>query len=119
MNINDFILAGKLTGSGGGGGGGSSDFSTAKLTMVNPQEYPFTVDNYFGFPFIEDNAVQCYYSDTVEPLQSIEFDIVLYKGTAIGMCFTVADFTFSGNISEDDGVLTITGDCTITYTPEP
>lgn len=36
MNINDFILAGKLSGSGGGGGGGSSDFSTAEITIYNP-----------------------------------------------------------------------------------
>ena len=116
MNITDILFAKSL--SGGGGGGGDSDFSTAKLTIVNTSEDDgLTLDNYFGFPFIDDNSVQCYPTDTLAPLQSIEFNIVLYKGTAIGGAFG-SGFTFSGNISEDDGVLTITGDCTITFTPE-
>lgn len=116
MNATDILYAKKLA----GGGGGSSDFSTAKLTIVNTNEYDsFSTNNYFTFPFIDNNTIQCVPVGSVDPLQSIEFNIVLYKGTAIGGAFVPYDFTFSGDISENGGVLTITGDCTISYTPEP
>ena len=44
MNITDILFAKSL--SGGGGGGGDSDFSTAKLTIVNTSEDDgLTLDN--------------------------------------------------------------------------
>lgn len=95
-----------LKNGGGSGGGGSSDFSTATVTLINETKLGLTlahIDNTTG----------------IEPEmgQSGEYEVVLYKGKAVGL-FTSPNRNLSvtGDISydDDDGTIFITGDGTIT-----
>lgn len=110
MNINDFILAGKLA---GGGGGGDSDFSTATLTVTfNVAGFAVYVPNLFQ----EDDDI---WYDTIV-VDSGEYSSVLYKGNAIAFVVDRTGtgreptITVSGNAEADDKTVYITGDCTIT-----
>lgn len=118
MNINDFILAGKLAGSGGGGGGGSSDFSTAKITIINNSgvsvgctlivaKYSEWNDTYMSYvvTFLENDNTP------------VEYDLILYKGNSQVYIDDVdpENLTLSGSIiSDEDGGYYAQGDCSIT-----
>ena len=122
MNINDFILAGKLLGSGGGGGGGggSSDFSTATISL---SDYSLENENYEStdmFPF--DMQIPNISDDKINnkiTLNSFDDVIVvpLYKGVLFfvegAMDTSVA--AVSGDIvMETVGELPIINEYTIT-----
>ena len=92
-----------------GGGGGSSDFSTANVTITKAEgkiviwKFPtiisdkIVVDKYFQQELTETHPV------------------ALYKGVLeINMVPGVFSI-ISGNVTEDDGVFTITGDCSLQY----
>ena len=105
--------------SGGGGGGGGSDFSTAKLTLVNTKATAYT-DNEFYACVLEE-----YDEDQLEPIpygemylegnQTLALDVILYKGNAhIGIAYSHVDYT-QGDIEYDSGYGSyhITGDATV------
>jgi hypothetical protein len=95
------------------GGGGSSDFSTAKLTIVR---------NTAGFAVYVPNLSQedddIWYDSIV--VDSGEYSSVLYKGYATAYVVDRAGtgreptITVSGNAETEDKSVYITGDCTIT-----
>lgn len=103
MNINDFILAGKLAGS-GGGGGGSSDFSTAEITLkastivgVDPPQEIYT-----NIPVIYNGSFEPLYLPFTE---GTKITIPLYKGSTAYYASRFID-----NIADDNGVPDISGD---------
>ena len=97
------------------GGGGSSDFSTARVTVVN--NYTKSVDIYVALADSE-----YLHSDTLtnlEPNRTATITAILYKGAAFATITpTVITDAFSveteGDADADGGDVSITGDCTIT-----
>ncbi len=104
-NLNT-LLGEQLLEGGGSGGGGSSDFSTATVTLINETMFGLTlahIDNTSG----------------IEPEmgRSGEYEVVLYKGKAVGLFTSPSgNLSVTGNITYygEDGELFITGDGTIT-----
>lgn len=103
------------------GGGGSSDFSTAKLRIINNGyggEPSFFAPNYY----VDDGDSYITYKATIPDLETsmLEYNIVIFKDgyTNIGLDNQYsggATFSISGDIVDDDeGYFIITGDCTIT-----
>ena len=96
------------------GGGGSSDFSTAEVTITNSSS-----ENYFtlNIPFEEIG-----HSDIrvdVDPNSTEMKTAILYNGSAYAYdAYGGFSITVSGNASYSDGVVTVTGDCTITASDE-
>ena len=91
-----------------GGGGGSSDFSTANVTINNPNgsdgvAIPYLVDGVIS-PLLDESA----FGET--------FEIVVPLGSngAIARPFGESFVSTSGNIVQDGDNYIITGDCTIT-----
>lgn len=106
------------------GGGGSSDFSTAKMTVINNKEWTIQV-NECPVASVEDEMLFGGFSVRGNS-QSI-FDVIIYKGHAhILEMMTGASLdtpvdleteaSLSGNAEYDaeDELIDITGDCTIT-----
>ena len=85
------------------GGGGSSDFSTA--TVVYSSTY---MDGIY-LAYIDEGF------NTISPIMDAEgtYQVPLYNGTAMGLC-PEGIVSVMGNIQNNNNVLTITGDCTIT-----
>lgn len=93
------------------GGGGSSDFSTAKMTLISTQEY---VD--VAFPCIIDDAIWAL-------SRSIEvgtYTVPLYKNKAIFSVIGSYSVSLSGDVVFDDEFNRhiISGDCSITLNPK-
>ena len=89
------------------GGGGSSDFSTAEVTIITPNEITVVV------PFAnEDDS----WSDGTMAIGSDGATVtaILYKGKAAIWSPNSDVTSVSGNATLDDGVAYVTGDCTIT-----
>ena len=107
MSLYDIAIARKLS----GGGGGSSDVSTAKITLVDPNENGYVL---LG-PFYEDAMAmaKCFTDDG-------EVGVLLYKNLAQVDATNVLEdggsFSLSGNAETglSEGLILISGDCTIT-----
>ena len=124
MNINDFILAGKLTGSGGGGGGGGGDFTIAdvKIVISSIEEGAGIA---FSLPRIENDEVVYY--DLSLTSGSHDYEAVLYKNN-MGLDILVTSSTppapaihieVSGDAEVDDNdtynpYVIVSGDCVLT-----
>ncbi len=113
------------------GGGGSSDFSTAEVTIIPIIEgSPTLVTNVFGAEIqYPEGSSSPYYAN----FNDFNGNVILYKNEAIipidsiggegsnGIYYGASDNpapTISGNATFDidEGIFTITGDCTITVT---
>lgn len=119
----------KLISEGGSGGGGSSDISTAEVTMtVNAGTGGGGLDGGIG----EFNEGSAFISNSGEGLvtrigvasgNSMVFTALLIKNqdgvfrSRVGISGTNPVITGSCELEEDDGMLVITGDCTITLDP--
>ena len=117
----DIALARKLSG-GGGGGGGSSDFSTAEVTLVATEGSSFSLYEGsqgvapYGFKgfFLYNDQVIAGYAPIAEEGTPITFKLY-YIGDSF-VCQPDNQYTSStGAVTYDSetGLLTITGDCTI------
>lgn len=99
---------------GEGGGGGSSDFSTAEVTInsadgVNP---PIAVA---GMPRVEADCISS--EVQMQETTSATYVVPLYKGKIVTVLLYLDIVSYTGNITFDEEVFTITGDCTITVRP--
>lgn len=107
MDLFDIAIAKKLSGGGGGGGGGDSDFSTAQVTVVNPQgsiRGAFVATLPFNPP-IEVTFDTNMFGST----------LVLYRGKAF-ISFSEVPASISGGIQDiGGGGYLVTSDCTITF----
>lgn len=92
----------------GGGGGGESDFSTAQVTVVNNTSAEtaigllMTIINEDGDLYVTNG------------LPSGTYTVPLLNGALYIAYLGLSAVSVSGNASEEDGDITITGDCTIT-----
>lgn len=98
------------------GGGGTSDFSTAKVTVVNNVDSEWSPNN---TPFLSSDELigeHIGFSVYVESAGTYEFTVPLYKGKCVWGISEDHGKSFSGNITyiEDYNMSLITGDCTIT-----
>ena len=110
MNLYDIAIARKL--SGGGGGGGSSDFSTAEVTITNNSADYVELDLCYGYnDVVRGNTVEA--GVELDENDSITVDAILYKGN-FGTIAPMLNIVCTGGATYNDGVLKITGDCTIT-----
>lgn len=102
-------------------GGGSSDLSTAKVTFNFSEQkpdidYPKTI-------YIQPNLDLIVYADVMPPLgtQYTTLDVVCWKNKCEIEYITDASYISSSGSCEydsDEGVIYVTGDCTITlYRP--
>lgn len=113
----DVVVARKLS---GGGGGGSSDFSTAEVTFVNQTE-SFIYD--FLMPCVEGTDTEYVIPNAAGALVDLDasntktYTAILYKGICSLSYPSNTSMTFSITGSAEkisDGVVSVTGDCTIT-----
>ena len=109
MNINDFILAGKLAGSGGGGGGGGAN--TANITFRNSSSATIDVIGAFNTIGGASEGITRLFPN--EPYAQSVFmsqngaDLYI-NSTQIPQNYSV---TVSGDITDDgDGYYVVTGD---------
>lgn len=87
-----------------------SDLTTATVTVV-VQEGGGLDNNYITLPIINNDALSS------EALYNAgTYTVPLYKGTVKGSIYKWVD-SVSGNCTVSDHDITITGDCTITFTP--
>lgn len=87
-----------------------SDWTTATVTVVL-QDGGGLDNNYLSLPVIENdniNSTVIYGEGT--------YTVPLYKGVAKGYSYKGVD-SVSGDCTESNHDITITGDCTITFTP--
>jgi len=106
------------------GGGGSSDFITAKLTVINNKEWHIQAAD-CPVALVEDEMLFGGFSVNASS-QSV-FDVIIYKGyahifemvTGVSLDTPIdleTEASLSGNATynAEDEVIEITGDCTIT-----
>lgn len=90
-----------------GGGGGSSDFSAAEVTIVNPGSEIYT-----AIPVVTDNGINiCNYPF---PQGTNTFLIPLYKNRMEVFLSDDPIAETSGLATYAEGMLVVTGECTIT-----
>lgn len=94
------------------GGGGSSDFSTAEVT-VTVGALQYRVDFYGNF--IVNDALSAIAS--FEPSSSGTLIVILYKGESqeLEVDTDAESITTTGDVTEDDKVITVAGNGTITF----
>lgn len=111
----------KINGEDSGGGGGESDFSTAKVTLINngsPDGYKISLPT-----LTDENGID--FSSDITVSSEVVVQVPLYKGKLkVGFAiFNVIEgpATVSGDIFIDDDFdyLLITGDGTFTATASP
>lgn len=92
--------------------GGASDFSTATVTVINNTG---RILSFKGAVALEED--EDYYSDSsVTVMSEEEIIVIMYKGVAYcGADGMYGDISTTGNVIDDDGLITITGDGTITF----
>ena len=90
-------------------GGGSSDFTTAEVTVVNT--LPDDIPVYIYGAFVVNGTLECYteFSNGTSQKQ-----VALYLGGVNVSPDEYDNVSVSGNATIDGGIITITGDCTIT-----
>lgn len=116
-SVDGVIESVKINGEEAGGGGGSSDFSAAEVTVVGSD-----VESSMPRCVYEPEAPVNYYLDAIGEsiLEPGIYTTVLYKGCLICKLVNIAvdkSISLSGNcqwLDEEEGLLVITGDCTIT-----
>lgn len=96
------------------GGGGSSDFSTAEVTFVEDSKAEDGSNDCDLIAILTDRQG----NELMEPLKHVSDDgdvvtAVLYKGHTYAYMSSVT--SVSGNVTNNDGDLDITGDCTIHF----
>lgn len=111
-------LAQYVSGGGGGGGGGSSDLTTAHVTvMAGTVSETFETDAFNVCTFLETEGTATSVTAPIisdEPVESLEFDALLYKGAAALSTYLPVASTSGGITDYGDGHFFVTGDCTIT-----
>lgn len=90
-----------------GGGGGSSDFSTATITLINQGSEVYT-----AIPVATDNGINI--SNYPFPTGTNTYLMPLYKNRLAVFSSDDIIAEVSGSATYADGVLVVTGDCTIT-----
>ena len=125
MSIFDMLLANAMGESGGGGGGGSSDFSTAQVTVTMAENEwesggrvqfasEEAIDYRFRGMFLYDDGT--FYNDslTAEPNNPTTTKAI-WVGDNVEVIPNNHIASVSGNavITEDEGGIIISGDCTI------
>lgn len=106
------------------GGGGSSDFSTAKMTVINNKTRTIQVND---CPVVSVDDEMLFGGFSVDGNSQLVFDVIIYKGYAhilemlTGVSLdTPVDLETEASLSGDaeydaeDGFIAIAGDCTIT-----
>lgn len=95
-----------------GGGGGSSDFSVAEVTVFNQTGVPLS---FIACLALEEDGE--YFTNASETVMSESaLSVIMYKGTAYGSADGVVESAATtGDVSYNDGVITITGNGTITF----
>lgn len=96
---------------GGGGGGGSSDFSIAEITVASSGTAEGVV---FFIGITEDGLTNVDLSEGSGGSPETG-QVVLYKGVNNAFIDTSSEVSVSGSAIYDSGSLTITGDCTVTF----
>ena len=92
--------------------GGSSDFSTAEVTVSNQDGVMFLLST-----VTDDGREGASFSFPLVDVSYGTVQAVLYKGTAYGLILVESinvTTTGAAEYNESDGILIITGDCTIT-----
>lgn len=114
MEYFDNLLGEQLT-DGGGSGGGSSDFSTAKVTIIGHNDARGFLPP--SFPYVADNNTSV--TMGVQEENSHIYTVVLYKGSAWGVVRGADTIAMTGGVelSQDEEHLTVTGDGTLTIKP--
>ncbi len=123
MSLFDIAIASKL--SGGGGGGGSSDLSKATITLdiTFPEDY-YTVyvearlgNGELGSVIVlgGQDYMETFEFDDAAPST---FELVLFNGVGKLLMGSVTNVTGGGAYDADEGMLTVTGDCTVSVTAE-
>ena len=113
---NDIVTTYKMNEAIAEGGGGGGDFSTATVTIINNSSktvfFPCP-----GWISVEgDEFMVC--TAYAERSSTEEYPALLYNGKGAAELAGFQDVTYSvsGNAIDDDGLVTITGDCTFTFT---
>lgn len=100
------------------GGGGSSDFTTAHVTvMAGTVSETFEADAFKVCTFLETEGTAASVTAPImgdDPVESLEFDAILYKGAAALSTYLPVASTSGGITDYGDGHFFVTGDCTIT-----
>lgn len=121
MNLHKALIANEIFGDGGsGGGGGSSDFSTAEVTFTNPSSaYEAIVRVACAYDYSEDEYEEhaSSYSFSVGS-DGVTAEIILYKGTAYCEIEHGTVVSCSGDITNNYGMLEITGDGSVALNGE-
>ena len=92
----------------GSGGGGSSDFSTAEVTFINNTN----AEEYINGAFIGSDMLQ--YVSEIGTGTSTKQAVIYKSGSKAYVDDETATISVSGDATYNDGVITITGNCTIT-----
>lgn len=118
-NSNVNVVKGMLNGLDDGSGSGSSDegsndFTIAVMTIIN--ETTDYVTLYGGFAIDgEGGDPNIMYPEIVaEPETTVDYNAVLYKGSAAIEILDNVDVTTEGDVEYDNGVAIVTGDCSMT-----
>ena len=115
MKIYEMLLANAMGESGGGGGGGGGDLSTAQVTIIGDGD---VTHFYIPFmPYIDVDSLNLTINGGLQEDNSHTYTVALYKNKTIVLCYDTITAS-SGNVSVVNGVITITGDCSITIRPE-
>lgn len=100
------------------GGGGGGDFTTAHVTVVaGTVSETFETDAFNVCTFLETEGTAVSVTAPImgdDPVESLEFDAILYKGAAALSTYLPVASTSGGITDYGDGHFFVTGDCTIT-----
>lgn len=97
------------------GGGGSSDFSTARVTIVNTTTTDVVIYMAVQLDVEEEDYSALMYEAYVVEGETLTVTAVLYKGAVVAYLNRAEDFnvSVSGSAEYDRPNFDITGDCTI------
>ena len=119
INQKNLYRAKVVEGLASSGGGGSSDFSTAQVTLIGKDGViagdvylPITLDGEDGMPDV------AFFLANYVANQQHTYNAIMYKGATLGRIANTAGRSIEsiiGNAQDmGNGLLLITGDCTIT-----
>lgn len=95
--------------------GGSSDFSTAEVIVTNSTESNVNQNGIAIFEYMGEEAMASEFPP-IFPNTSVTYDFVLFKGQQTIYAPDDVHIAVTGDITEEEGEIVITGDGTITYT---
>lgn len=102
-----------------GGGGGDGDFTTATITLANPDNEETHMRGYY--PIVDESKgivlsrINIGGNDVTCLANNASYTVPLYKGKYTGIGLSLEEMEISGDAEYDGEYLTVTGDCTITY----